>query len=187
MRATPVRARLLPVLLGVMMIGQASAATPLGGDFTLPRAGGKVSLAALRGKVVPVYFGYMSCPDLCPTTLGSLGAALRLLDDTDREQVQALFISLDPERDDVQRLAEYAHFFHPTIIGTTGPPDVLEDIARRYRVTVSQVAGDEKGQYTLDHTSRLILIGRGGKMQGLLADGTPAEEIAAAIRELLLR
>lgn len=181
------RSRHVSWLLGLLVFWQGTAAAPLGGDFTLLSSDGEVSLASLRGKVVPVYFGYMSCPDLCPTTLSVLGAAMRSLKDAQLEHVQALFVSLDPERDDLARLSEYARFFHPRITGVTGTPEVLRDVARRYRVTFARVPGKAHGQYTLDHTSRLVLVGRSGEMQRLLPDGTPPEEVATAIRELLAR
>ncbi len=161
------------------------AATPLGGDFALQSAEGTVSLAELRGKVVPVYFGYMSCPDLCPMTLTALGAALGRLDDAEREQVQALFISIDPKRDDLERLSEYARYFHPRIEGVTGSPETISEIARRYRVVFAEAPANTANFYTLDHTSRLALIDREGQLQRLLPDGTPPADIAEAIRQLL--
>ena len=179
--------RPVALALSLVVLWQGAVAVPLGGDFALQSAGGEVRLASLRGKVVPVYFGYMSCPDLCPITLSVLGAALRRLDDPELEQVQALFVSLDPDRDDLERLSQYARYFHPRIIGVTGTPEVLNDVARRYRVAFFRVPGSTPEQYTLDHTSRLVLVGRGGEMQRLLPDGTPPEEVASAIRELLQR
>ena len=95
-------------------------AEPLGGDFTLQSAEGAVSLADLRGRLVPIYFGYMSCPDLCPMTMSVLGSALGALDDSESRRVQALFISLDPPRDDLQRLSEYARRFSSTNRGCHG-------------------------------------------------------------------
>lgn len=181
------RARPAVWALVLFLVAQGAAAARLGGDFTLQSSEGEVSLAALRGKVVPIYFGYMSCPDLCPMTLSVLGAALGQLQAAELEQVQALFVSLDPERDDPARLAEYARYFHPRITGVTGSPAVLQDLARRYRVSFARVPGNTAESYTLDHTSRLVLVDPEGKMRRLLADGTPADAVASAIRALLAR
>lgn len=178
-----------PLLLGALLFGLVVAvpatAAPLGGDFTLQSVEGTVSLRSLRGQVVPIYFGYMSCPDLCPMTLSALAVAMRSLEEAERERVQALFISLDPERDDLPRLSDYARHFHPRIEGVTGSPAVVAEVAGRYRVVVAKVPGADADRYTLDHTSRLALVGRDGELRRLMPDGTPPAEIAAAIRDLL--
>ena len=160
---------------------------PLGGDFTLRSADGDVSLAELRGRVVPIYFGYMSCPDICPMTLSVLGTALRALEEGELQKVQALFISLDPHRDDLPRLSEYARYYHPRIQGVTGSQAQLDEVARRYRVVVSKVPTGGEGQYTLDHTSRLALVGRDGRLARMIPDGIPPPVVTEAIRHLLNR
>ena len=188
MNASPrLAGRLAGLALTLLVLAQAPAAEPLGGDFTLRTAGGEVSLADLRGKVVPIYFGFMSCPDVCPTTLSVLGAALRELHAGEIERVQAVFVSLDPERDDPSRLAEFARFFHPSIIGATGSQEVLRDVTRRYRVAYARVTDPDSAGYTLEHTSRLVLVGPDGSMRRLIADGTPPEVVTDAIRQLLGR
>lgn len=179
--------RLVALLASLLLAARSPLAVPLGGDFTLASAEGDVSLASFRGKVVAVYFGYMSCPDLCPTTMSVLGGALRLLDEAEAEQVHGLFVSLDPERDDLHGLLAYARYFHPRITGVTGPPDAIEAIAKRYRVQFARVPGRAPGEYAVDHTSRLVLVGRDGTMRRLLPDGTPPEAVVDAIRALLVR
>jgi protein SCO1/2 len=184
----PTRAAKLLLVALILSFGQhCRAASELGGDFALQSAEGTVRLAEYRGKVVPLYFGYMSCPDLCPMTLSALGAALGLLDDAEREQVHALFISIDPKRDDLERLSRYARHFHPQITGVTGSSETIGDLARRYRIAFAESAADAPGFYTLDHTSRLALIGREGNLERFLPDGTPPVQIAEAIRLLLAR
>jgi len=86
---------------------------PAGGDFSLVSASGPVELKALRGKVVVVFFGYTTCPDVCPTSLGVLSNALSGLRDTELKRVQGLFISVDPERDTLEKLQKYGRYFHP--------------------------------------------------------------------------
>ncbi len=148
-------------------------------------ADGAVSLAELRGRVVPIYFGYMNCPDICPMTLSVLGTALRALDEGELQTVQALFISLDPQRDDLPRLSEYARYFHPRIEGVTGSPAELAEVARRYRVVATRVPVGGEDQYTLDHTSRLALVDRNGRLARMIPDGMPPPVITEAIRGLL--
>jgi len=184
--ASRIRVCLATLALAVGLLYQAvTAAAPLGGDFVLESSDGTVSLTELRGKVVPLYFGYMSCPDICPITLSVLGAALASLDDAERNQVQALFVSLDPQRDSPEQLAAYAQHFHPTIIGLTGSADTVAEVANRYRVRFAMVPSSSNGSYTLDHTSRLVLIDRQGQMRQLIPDGSPPEQVAAAIRSVL--
>jgi copper(I)-binding protein len=93
---------------------------PAGGDFTLSAADGRFSLADHRGQVVVLAFGYTSCPDICPTSLATLGAALKATPPEVAEQVVPVFVSVDPDRDTVERLAGYVRYFHPRLRGITG-------------------------------------------------------------------
>ena len=103
-----------------------------GGDFTLTSADGPATLADQRGRVVLIYFGYASCPDICPTSLAFITAALRALTPAELERVRVVFISVDPARDTPEKLKQYAGHFHPNIIGVTGSPGTLADVATRY-------------------------------------------------------
>ena len=85
----------------------------LGGDFTLASAGGPVSLEDYRGRAVMLFFGYTTCPDVCPMDLAKISAVINQLPEKDAQQVAGLFVSVDTERDTPQRTAEYATFFHP--------------------------------------------------------------------------
>ncbi len=93
---------------------------PQGGDFTLQSPDGPLALHDLRGKVVLVYFGYTMCPDICPTSLAFSAQGLNQLDKSELDSVKMLFITVDPERDTLERVKEYAGFFHPIIVGLTG-------------------------------------------------------------------
>ncbi|MCP4129331.1 MAG: SCO family protein, partial [Gammaproteobacteria bacterium] len=88
------------------------APAPQGGDFVLASAAGPVELAAMRGKVVVLFFGYTTCPDVCPTSLAILSMALNGLSEGEVEQVQGVFVSVDPERDSLEHLQEYGRYFH---------------------------------------------------------------------------
>ncbi|NKN32841.1 SCO family protein [Marichromatium bheemlicum] len=162
------------------------AAAPQGGDFTLNAAGGPLSLTQLRGKVVLIYFGYTWCPDICPTNLAIIAHALGKLTPEVRERVQVLFISVDPERDDPERLRQYTAYFHPGIIGLTGTPEQLAEVAARYGAAYRRVEQPDSALgYLIDHSASTALVDPEGRLVGLLAHATPAEQIVARIRGLL--
>ncbi|MCW8987873.1 MAG: SCO family protein, partial [Gammaproteobacteria bacterium] len=111
----------------------------IGGDFVLQSAEGPVSLSDYKDKVIVLYFGYAFCPDVCPTSLGLLSLALQKLKPEELKKIQAFFISVDPERDTVDKLKTYTAAFHPSIKGITGTKEQLADIAKRYGVMYMKV------------------------------------------------
>jgi protein SCO1/2 len=157
------------------------AAPAKGGDFTLQSANGPVSLVSLRGKVVAIYFSYMSCADICPTYLAAVAQAMRLLTPAEAAQVQPMFVTLDPDRDGAQALAEYASAFHPSMLGLTGSPGEIAAAANAYGVLHRRVAG-KAGGYDIDHSSMLHVIGRNGNLRERLPHDASARRIAAALR-----
>jgi protein SCO1/2 len=162
------------------------AALPVAGDFTLQSAAGPVSLRDYRGKVVLLYFGYTYCPDVCPTSLAATAQGLALLKPDEMARVAMVFISVDPERDTPARLKEYAEFFHPGIVGVTGTPEVLAEIAKRYGVFYARQKVDTAGGgYVVDHSSDTYVIGSDGQLVGRIAHATPPDRVAAEIRKQL--
>jgi len=160
---------------------------PPGGEFTLEGADGPVSLASLRGKVVLIYFGYASCPDVCPTSLAVIATALRTLTPAERERVRVLFISVDPLRDKPVMLKKYARAFHPNILGVTGQHSVIGDVAVRYGAYYGFTPIPSAGGYAVDHTSVTSVVAPDGRLVEQLSHGTPPPRIAAAIRRWLPR
>ncbi|HEB95969.1 MAG TPA: SCO family protein [Sedimenticola thiotaurini] len=158
---------------------------PKGGDFVLQSADGPVSLEQLRGKVVVLYFGYTWCPDICPTSLGLLSAALNELSTQELARFQALFISVDPERDSVERLREYAAYFHPAILGVTGTPEQLQRVARQYGAAYRIVRQDSAAGYLVDHSADLYVIDKQGRLRETLHHGTPPERILEVLKRYL--
>lgn len=158
----------------------------LGGDFTLQSSDGPVSLKDYRGKEVVLYFGYTSCPDVCPTSLGMLSLALRKMTAKERDNLQVFFISVDPERDTLQRLHDYAKAFHPKIMGITGSAQEIADVAGRYKVLYKKVEmpGSALG-YSVDHSSIYYVLDRNGALQKLIYHGTPVDKIVSDLREVL--
>lgn len=157
-----------------------------GGDFTLQSPSGPLSLSDLNGQVVVLMFGYSSCPDVCPTGLANVAAALDQLAPPELEQVQPLFISVDPERDTPKRLAEYAPYFHPKIIGLTGELDNLSKVAMSYGAFFRKVELENSALgYAVDHTARIYLLDRTGQMRALMDHNAPPTLLATALRDLL--
>mgnify|MGYP006276587877 FL=1 len=162
-----------------------SGKAEVGGEFTLTDSRGKSrALAEFRGKWVLLYFGFTTCPDVCPTDLMEIGKALRGLGPK-AEQVQPLFVTLDPERDRPPVVGEYAAAFHPRLIGLTGTDDETARVARLYRVFWERVPVPGGLGYTIDHAAFTYLIRPDGRYQGILPPGTPADRIALVLRDAL--
>ncbi len=162
------------------------AAMAAGGDFTLESASGPVSLKDYRGKLVLVYFGYTFCPDICPTSLASTAEGLKQLKPEEAARVAMIFISVDPERDTPPRLKEYAEFFHPSLVGVTGTPENLAEIAKRYGVFYArQKVETAGGGYVVDHSADTYVVGPDGQLVGKIAHATPPDQVVAKIRSYL--
>ena len=162
------------------------ASPPQGGDFVLDSVNGPVALADLRGSVVLIYFGYTWCPDICPTNLVLIAAAIKALSPEELERVEVLFVSVDPERDSAQRLAEYSGYFHPKIIGLTGTPKQIAEVAKLYGAAYRRTdLADSAMGYVVDHSAYSHLVDTQGKLVRNLDHATPSAEIVAAIRTLL--
>lgn len=162
------------------------AVSPAASDFALQSAAGPVSLKDFRGKVVLIYFGYTYCPDVCPTSLAATAQGLALLTPEELAKVAMVFISVDPERDTPARLKEYAEFFHPGIVGVTGTPDKVAEVAKLYGVFYARQKVDTAGGgYVVDHSSDTYVVSPDGKLIGKLAHATAPDRVAAEIRKHL--
>ncbi|KEA62846.1 Cytochrome oxidase biogenesis protein Sco1/SenC/PrrC, putative copper metallochaperone [Marinobacterium lacunae] len=158
----------------------------LGGDFTLTSEEGPVSLSDYKGKVVVLYIGYASCPDVCPTALAVLSQALRNLSPEQSEQVQGIFISVDPERDTPEKLAQYARFFSDRMTGVTGSREQIDAVVRQYGAFYRMVdMKDSALGYAVDHSSRLYLIDRHGALAGTLIHNSTPTELGQWLQRLL--
>lgn len=162
------------------------AAIAAGGDFTLQSAAGPVSLKDYRGKLVLVYFGYTFCPDICPTSLAATAEGLKQLTPEELARVAMIFVSVDPKRDTPERLKEYAEFFHPAIVGVTGTPEAIAEIAKRYGVFYAeQKVETAGGGYVVDHSSDTFVIAPDGQLVAKIAHATPPDQVVVAIRKHL--
>ena len=155
-------------------------------DFQLSTGGDRpVSLKDFNGKAVLLFFGYTSCPDICPNTLAILRQVYTdLRDQADR--VQIIYITVDPDRDTPQRVQDYAAIFHPDFIGLSGSQPALEPVWQAYGVyrEIDDTSGSAAG-YLVTHSARLYLIDPQGKLLLSYSYGTPAEDILTDVRLLL--
>ena len=156
-------------------------------DFTLMAEHGPVSLSQFKGKMVLIYFGYTNCPDICPTTLGSLAQALNLLSEKEASQVQVIFISVDPQRDTPEKLGGHARMFYPTFVGLTGTREQLDAITRSYGITYRLKEPNAKGYYVVEHSTSILALDRNGNLAALWSFGQQASEIASDLKNLLRR
>ena len=154
-----------------------------GTDFHLAGHTGKPhSLADFSGKVVVLFFGYTHCPDFCPTTLSDLAQVMRLLG-KDAERVQVLFVTLDPERDTRELLAQYAPAFYPSFLGLSGDVQATREAAKAFGVSYQKQGG--KNGYTLDHSTGTYIIGASGKPLLLAPYGQSTGQLVQDIKLLL--
>ena len=157
-------------------------------DLALIDQNGKVMRDEdLQGRVALVYFGFATCPDVCPLALGRVSAALNDLTDKEREKVAALFITVDPDRDTPEALKKYLAF-DDRIIGLTGDREAIETAKAGFKVFAEpETITDSKLGYTMQHSSLFYLIEKSGKLSYALNDALTPEQIAAAIRQALKR
>jgi protein SCO1/2 len=153
-----------------------------GGDFTLYQEDKPVKLSDFGGKLVVMYFGFASCPDVCPTTLTIIASALRKLSPQELEQVQPVFISIDPERDQGEKLTAYATYFHPGFIGITGTPGQVQKVANQYGGFFVKVESDSALEYLVEHTSKTYVISKDGQYVSILPHDMTVDLALQAIR-----
>ncbi|MGA2568526.1 MAG: SCO family protein [Pseudolabrys sp.] len=158
----------------------------VGGPFELvDHTGKKRTDADFRGKLLLVYFGYTYCPDICPADLLQISLALDRLG-KGGDDVQPLFISVDPERDTTAVLAQYVSSFHPRLIGLTGTPGQIRAVANSYKAYYAKYTPPDGGVYLIDHTGFTYLMDRAGKYLGFFPPGTSADRMVEIIRPYLI-
>jgi len=161
------------------------SSAPTGGDFTVEIQNADLSLKDLRGKVVVLYFGYTQCPDICPTSLALLTQVLNQMEEDELANLQSIFVSVDPDRDNVTNLQEYTAYFHPNIIGATAEKEEIDKITKLYGAAYKKVDSNSAVGYLVDHSSYTYLIDKKGKLRKSLAHGTAADIVLKEVRLLL--
>lgn len=174
------------VLALLVSAGSAASAYGKGGDFTLHGPDGPVSLSDLQGKVVLIFFGYTSCPDVCPISLARIDACFSALSEQELDRVQALFITLDPERDTLDRLQKYTGYFHPNIIGLSDNVEAIDAVTDQYGVQYSKdPMPDSPLGYSISHPTDILLLDTHGQFVETIPHDTKPTYLLARIRELL--
>jgi protein SCO1/2 len=157
-------------------------------QFTLTaHDGSSKSLSDFRGKVVLIFFGFVNCPDVCPTTLLELSKVYKALTAAEQSRVQVALISVDPERDSLEKLRDYVTFFNPSFIGLTGTPEQIADVARRYGVFYQKSQIKSPTDYNVDHTASVFALDPMGQLRLVYSSGRVAatERVAQDVRWLL--
>ncbi|AHE99734.1 SCO family protein [Thioalkalivibrio paradoxus] len=161
-----------------------TAQAPEGGPIELPvsSTGAALSLDDFHGDYVWVYFGYTSCPDACPVSLAWIAGALARLPPQWQGRVHGLFVSVDPDRDDAERLRDYVAFFDPAIVGATGPQERLREITARYGAFYQYTEVDSALGYVVDHSSSTYLVGPDGALLEVHPHGTTSAQLLEALQ-----
>jgi protein SCO1 len=175
------RAKLLPAV-NVRSVGQAM----VGGPFTLTDHTGKhVTDRDFRGRTLVVFFGFTFCPDVCPSALQVIAAAIDKLG-AKGQSITPILISVDPERDTPAQLAAYVQSFHPRLIGLTGTPAEIAAVTKAYRVYVQKVPDPKStAGYTIDHSSIIYVMGPDGAYRTHFTHATSADVMAERLAKIL--
>ena len=158
---------------------------PIGGDFQLTDHLGQLATNdSYANRYRIVYFGFTFCPDICPTELQSISAALDMMGEQ-ATKFQPLFITIDPDRDDVAAMATYLEHFHPSFIGLTGTPAAIEQTAHVYKLYFAKASSvEDPNDYTMDHSSFIYIMDCEGRYIRHLSQGATPKEIARILSEL---
>ena len=154
-------------------------------DFKLLDHTGKLrTLADFKGKIVFLFFGYTQCPDVCPTTMAEMATVLKALG-PDAKQVQVLFVTVDPERDTQELLAQYVPAFHPSFIGLHGDAAATAATGKEFKVFYAKSVGTTPNNYSVDHTYGSYVFDRNGKIRLFVRHGKGPAPIIHDIKLLL--
>ncbi len=157
----------------------------IGGNFSLPSTDNReVQLTDFAGKVVLLNFGFTSCPDVCPTVLSRMRSVMEILNG-DSTEIQALFVTIDPERDVLSKLKTYLSFFHPSFVGLRGDAQQLKTVATLYKAVFEKETIDSSIDYGFRHSNHIYLIDQEGKTRAMYSGSAKPALIAQEISTLL--
>jgi protein SCO1/2 len=154
-------------------------------DFQLPDHNGQLrSLKDFKGKLVVLFFGYTQCPDVCPTTMAEIAEAKKLLG-PDGDKLQALFVTIDPDRDTPALLKAYMANFDPTFLALRGSPEQLAAMAKDFKVYYKKVEGKTPTSYTMDHSAASFVYDTQGRLRLYTRYGSGPQVLASDLKLLL--
>lgn len=158
----------------------------IGGDFTLKHVSGPYGLENLKGNPSVLYFGFASCPDVCPLSLNKLMKVIDAMDPKLHKLINKVFISVDYKRDTPKLVDEYGKYFGEDFISLTGTKEQIEEITKKYAVHFEFVPmKDSAMKYTVDHTSRFFLLNKEGKVVGSYSDITNDPHFREDLKKLV--
>lgn len=186
----------LPLLL-LLLTGCSRPYRFIGTPYDAPQPAAEISgtnwdntpfrLSEQRGKVALIFFGYTFCPDVCPTTLAEMRVLTQGLGDR-AQDVAVVFVSVDPERDTPEQLAQYVPAFSSQFYGIYIPPDALEPVKKAYGVIAEKSYYDKEDSaagYSVDHTARVFVVDKAGNLRLSFSYGTPADDMRSDVEHLL--
>ena len=158
----------------------------IGGPFSLiDQRGKRFTEKDLKGRYSLIFFGFTHCPDICPSSLQVMAAALDKLG-ARGEQIQPIFVTVDALRDTPEQLATYVEHFHPRLLGLTGSTEEVRGAAKAFRIYFAKVGGENGGSdYTMDHSSIMYLMDKQGEFLAHFNHGITADSLAEKIREVM--
>jgi protein SCO1 len=180
----------LLVSCGANQAGKGFVGTDISGaDFSKSLAltdhtGVARTMADFKGKVVLLFFGFTHCPDVCPTTMLDLKKAMKLLGDK-ADEVQVLFVTVDPERDTQEVLAKFVPSFDSRFIGLRGNAEQTAETLKNFKIYFAKVPGKSESDYSIDHSAGMYAFDKQGKVRLYLGYGQKAEDIASDVKKLL--
>jgi protein SCO1 len=187
------------LLIGIVAAGTILFAKPAGfrgtyfdepyppaAEFALERSDGtSFRLSQMRGQVVLLFFGYTSCPDICPTTLAELNQAMGKMSENEADRVQVVFVTVDPDRDTPERTQEYVNHFNNGFIGLSGTEEQLAKTWNDYGVFREIVEGTSALGYIVNHTARVTLVDADGNIRISFGFDTPVDDIVHDLKLIL--
>jgi protein SCO1/2 len=157
----------------------------IGGDLNLTDHNGvKRGMADFRGKAVVVFFGFIQCPDVCPTTLANFAEVMKRLG-PEADKVQVVFVTVDPERDTAAVMKEYVTQFDPRFLGLSGSAEDTARVAKSFKVFYAKVPGKEPGSYSMDHSAGIYIFDPKGNLRLYGRHTVTPDALASDIRQLL--
>jgi cytochrome oxidase Cu insertion factor (SCO1/SenC/PrrC family) len=173
-------------LLIIVLIISNNSNAEIGGNFILNDFDNNKFDISLSKKVKIVFFGFLNCPDICPTALSEVSNLMKKLDGLS-ENILPIFITVDPERDTPELLKNYLSFFDNRIIGLTGTQDQIETVSNQYHVYYSYQNKDDEENYTVNHTANLYLLDEDNNVEKIFMPGTPFSEFFKYVNRYLMK
>lgn len=175
----------IPVAKTHNIEGQNVTAMKIGGPFNLTNQyGKKVKNTDTNGKIRILYFGYTYCPDLCPMALNNITQALDLLKN-DKDKVATYFITIDPDRDTVEKLNQYSTNFHKTIQMLTGSHKDLQPVLKAFKIVSQKIEDPKMSDYLMDHSTFIYILNTKGDVVDVMPHTTPGDKIMQAVAHQL--